>query len=413
MVKPGIFFIFLFGLSILSSAQTNTSEAVKSKVFIDCSFCDQNYIRDEITFVDYVRDRKEADVHVIIIHNNNGSGGKTYECMFFGRNKFEGKNDTLAFEMKSDASDDEVRQLYVQYLKLGLIPYVYKTLTGESIEISYTEEENAEKEKDKWNNWVFTLSGNAWMSGEKTYNNINIYNDIHVRKVMPNWKTSFYLSNSYEEEEYSLEEYDYYYTSVNRSFYGEHEFVRGHSPHWSFGSFLSANSSTYSNINISYSLQPGLEYNIFDYKHATTKQIRIVYKIGPDFNSYNDTTIYNKTEEWLWSQSLSVAAKSVQQWGSISGSINSSAYLHDLSKNRLGFYINMSIRLFKGLELNLNGNYSMVHNQMNLPKGDVTQEELLLQQRQLETQYNYWASIGISYTFGSIYNNIINPRFGF
>ncbi len=413
MVKPGVFFTLLFGLSLLSIAQTNTSEAAKSKVFIDCSFCDQNYIRDEITFVDYVRDRKEADVHIIIIRNHNGSGGMTYECLFFGRNMYEGKDDTLAFEVQSDASNDEVRQLYVQYIKLGLIPYVYKTLAGENIEISFEEEAEAEEEKDKWNNWVFTLSGNSWMNGQKTYSNINIHSDIYVRKVKPNWKTSFYLSSSYNEEEYNMEEYDYYYTAFNRSFYGEHEYVYGISPHWSIGSFLSAHSSTYSNINISSALKPGIEYNIFDYEKATTKQIRIVYKIGPDFNKYNDTTIYDKTEEWLWPQSLSIAAKSVQKWGSISGSINSSAYMHDFSKNSLGFYLNTSIRLIKGLEFNISGNYSMVHNQMNIPKGDVTQEELLLQQRQLETQYNYWASIGISYTFGSIYNNIINPRFGF
>lgn len=413
MLKQGVFFIVLFVFSFIAQAQNTQDEKSKSKVFVDCSFCDQNYIRDEITFVDYVRDRKDADVHIIIIRNSNGSGGQTYECMFLGQKLFQDKKDTLAFKTQSDASDDEIRQLYVQYLKLGLIPYVYKSGVVKDIDISFESETEAEKENDKWNNWVFTLGGNAWINGEKTYNNINIYNDIHVRKVMPNWKTSFYLSNSYNEEEYSLEEYDYYYTSINRSFYGEHEFVYGLSPHWSIGSFLSANSSTYSNINLSYSIQPGLEYNIFDYKHATTKQIRIVYKIGPDFNSYNDTTIYNKTEEWLWPQSLGIATKSVQKWGSISGSISSSAYLHDLSKNRFDFYVNTSIRLVKGLEFNISGNYSMVHNQMYLPKGDVSQEELLLQQRQLETQYDFWASIGISYTFGSIYNNIINPRFGF
>ncbi|MDZ7341730.1 MAG: hypothetical protein ONB27_10280 [candidate division KSB1 bacterium] len=47
-----------------------------------------------------------------------------------------------------------------------------------------------------------------------------------------------------------------------------------------------------------------------------------------------------------------------------------------------------------------------------LPLAGATLEEVLLRQRQLETSYNYWTSIGLSYTFGSIYNNIVNPRFG-
>ncbi|MEA2104866.1 MAG: hypothetical protein U9P79_09545 [Candidatus Cloacimonadota bacterium] len=55
---------------------------------------------------------------------------------------------------------------------------------------------------------------------------------------------------------------------------------------------------------------------------------------------------------------------------------------------------------------------SRVHDQISLPAGDVTPEELLLKQRELETQYTYWGSIGLTYSFGSIYNNIVNPRFG-
>jgi len=38
-------------------------------------------------------------------------------------------------------------------------------------------------------------------------------------------------------------------------------------------------------------------------------------------------------------------------------------------------------------------------------------EEILLRRRELETSYYYYFSIGLSYTFGSIYNNVVNPRF--
>ena len=30
----------------------------------------------------------------------------------------------------------------------------------------------------------------------------------------------------------------------------------------------------------------------------------------------------------------------------------------------------------------------------------------------LATNYNYRFSVGVSYTFGSIYSSIVNPRFG-
>jgi hypothetical protein len=62
--------------------------------------------------------------------------------------------------------------------------------------------------------------------------------------------------------------------------------------------------------------------------------------------------------------------------------------------------------------LNLYGQYSKIRNQISLPKGTASLEEVLLQRRQLETGYQFWGSFGVSYSFGSIYNNIVNPRFG-
>jgi hypothetical protein len=35
-----------------------------------------------------------------------------------------------------------------------------------------------------------------------------------------------------------------------------------------------------------------------------------------------------------------------------------------------------------------------------------------LRLRQLATSYTYFINLGLSYSFGSIFNNIVNPRFG-
>ncbi|MCD6177316.1 MAG: hypothetical protein J7K29_05725, partial [Candidatus Cloacimonetes bacterium] len=75
-------------------------------------------------------------------------------------------------------------------------------------------------------------------------------------------------------------------------------------------------------------------------------------------------------------------------------------------------YSNVSWKIYKGLSLDLWGNAARVHDQLSLAAGDVTTEELLLRQKELQTQYTYFLSIGLSYSFGSIYNNIVNPRFG-
>lgn len=395
--------------------QESTQDSMRNnalKVFIDCPECDMNYMREQMTFVNYVRETREAEVHVMVTSQNNGSGGETYYVYFIGQKRFVTKNDTITFTTKADETGDELRNALVHNIKLGLIPYIMKTPYGSQIDVTYKEDEEntGEVAKDKWRSWVFTLSGQGYFNAQESYRYLRVYSSFNIAKVTEKWKTGFYVSQSYSENEYNYE--DYNYLSINRSMYTEFEYVRAISDHWSWGSYLSANSSTYSNVDFSYAINPGIEYNIFKYAEANRKQIRCVYKFGYDYNHYTDTTIYNKIKESLLYNSIGIAAKTVQKWGSLSISLSGSAYTHDFAKNSLDFYTSASVRLFKGLELSIYGNYSMIHNQLAIPKGELTQEELLLQQRQVQTQYSYYGQIGLSYTFGSIFNNVVNPRFG-
>jgi len=49
---------------------------------------------------------------------------------------------------------------------------------------------------------------------------------------------------------------------------------------------------------------------------------------------------------------------------------------------------------------------------LSLVKGEASEAEILLQLQELETSYHLEGGLGLTYTFGSIYNNIVNPRFG-
>ena len=83
-----------------------------------------------------------------------------------------------------------------------------------------------------------------------------------------------------------------------------------------------------------------------------------------------------------------------------------------MSKNHLTAGFGVSFRVIKGLNFHFGGDYTMVHDQFALVKGGATEQEILLHIKQLETSYTYHTWFGLSYTFGSIYNNVVNPRFG-
>ena len=138
----------------------------------------------------------------------------------------------------------------------------------------------------------------------------------------------------------------------------------------------------------------------------------MLYGVGSSYRIYNDTTIYDKTEELLWQQSLQVAYEVREKWGSINVSLEGSNFFHDFSKNRLQLSGFISVRVLKGLSVRLRGGVARINDQLSLVRGEASEAEILLQLQELATAYNIEGEVGVTYTFGSIYNNIVNPRFG-
>ncbi len=116
--------ICLFTISAI--AQSNQYRPDRLKVFMDCqnAWCDMNYIKTEITLVDFMLDNKAADVHVLVTEQNTGSGGSQYQLIFFGQNGFSHLRDTLQFSTANTATDFEVRAGMIRYIKLGLAPFI-------------------------------------------------------------------------------------------------------------------------------------------------------------------------------------------------------------------------------------------------------------------------------------------------
>ncbi len=116
--------------------------------------------------------------------------------------------------------------------------------------------------------------------------------------------------------------------------------------------------------------------------------------------------------ETLLAQSLSATLEIIEPWGSLEAGLEGSHYFHDLAKNRFQFQTELSFRIFKGLDFNVDAFYERIRDQLALPKGGASLEEVLLQRRELATDYNLGFDISLSYTFGSIFSNVVNPRFG-
>lgn len=405
----GLFFALqMNGQSVQEDTAVHRENAVK--VFIDCFYCDINYIREEIPYVNYVRDVKEAQVYILETREITGSGGRKYTYAFMGQMEFEGKNDTLVYACRPDDSRDYQRIWRTQMLKMGLMPYVARTPLYEEVVISPTEQIVTQEVVDRWNNWVFELETEPNFEGEESYKELELRSSVSAVKITHDWKLEFDFDHRFSRTKYTYDDTLY----INDKNYQGLDIlaVKSLGDHWSAGLRTDVVSSTFNNTRFGIDYLPSIEYNIFPYSRSTHRQLRILYGIGGSFNLYNDTTIYNKIEESLFLHQLQMAYQVQEKWGSINISLEGSNYLHDFTKNRLELGGYITIRIVKGLSLRIRGGAARINDQLSLVKGELTEADILLQLQELETSYNVDGEIGITYTFGSIYNNIVNPRFG-
>lgn len=388
---------------------TTNSLNNKVRVFLDNSISYQDYIKTEIKFVDYVRDRKEAQVHIMDTILATGSGGNEHTITFIGQQNFEGVNDTLKYMSKQTDTEETIRSGLVKTIKMGLMFYIAKTPVSKNILISYRNDEKKEI-TDKWNYWVFNIGGSCNMDGQALRKNYRFEGTFYANRTTLEWKTRASLYIDYNNSIYKMN--DHSFSSLSRRHVFNGIILKSINEHWSAGVFGSAFSSIYDNSKFSFNIAPAIEYNLFPYSESTRRELRFTGRIGYTNNTYNEETIFNKIHEKLLTESLSISYGIKEKWGSISTSLFAANYFHDFSKNSLRLNTSLSLRLFEGFSLDINGYYSRIHDQLSLPKNNATEEDILLNKKQLATQYNFYVYVGLGYTFGSIYNNIVNPRFG-
>ena len=407
-------FIFLFFFASVTGQEVAADSSVQRedglRIFIDCARCDMNYIREEIPYVNYVRDVKEAQLYILETRETTGSGGNKYTYAFVGQQDFSGMNDTLFYSSRPDDNRDYERIWRTQMLKMGLMSYVAKTPLYSEVLIDPTERVEQQVIEDRWNNWVFELQAEPDFEGEESLKELSLRSSVSATKINHDWKLEINFDHRYTRTKYTFE--DTLYTNY-KSFQGlDVLVVKSIGEHWSAGLRANQLTSSFNNTRLGLEVLPSVEYNIFPYSKSTHRQLRFLYGVGSSYRLYSDTTIYDQIEELLWKQQLQIAYQVQEKWGSINVSLEGSNFFHDLTKNRIELSGIINIRILKGLSLRVFGGVARINDQLSLVRGEATEAEILLQLQELETSYNAEGRIGITYTFGSIYNNIVNPRFG-
>lgn len=400
-----------FALPIFSGkiAAADATMTEGPKVFVVSREFDVGALLKAIPFVAPVATREEAQVEVLI-DSRGPAPGTEFVLTFTGLREFAGRGQTLTYAPQPAETREQTEAGLSRTLQMGLMRFVAGTPAARHVRIGLKDRVKPTDVIDPWNFWVFSASANGMFQGEKTYGSGMFFGSFSANRVTPALKLRMSLSASSQRDRFDYEGDVIRSRSESQGFEGL--LAKSLGEHWSVGVFLTGASSTYENIRTKLAVAPAVEYNVFPYSQSTRRQLRIQYWVGTNLVRYREETIYEKIRENLPQQGLGVAFEVKRGWGTISTSLESQNYLHDFGKYRVELNSEISVRVFKGFSFNIHGGGARIRDQLSLPRRGASLDDILLQRKQLATSYNYYVMAGFSYTFGSIFSNIVNPRFG-
>ncbi len=410
---PAVLFLAVLVEAPLAAAQAPNG-TTRLRVYLDCD-CFQSFLRDEIDWADFVRQPQDADVHVLSRSSETGGGGRELVLRLVGAGRMAGESAELRVLSQTAEPENLRRANVLRTITAGLLAFMARDGLPAGLAVDVRAPASAALDtgppRDPWNLWVFRVSTGASLEAEESNRESSWNVNLSADRVTERWKLAFGGRIDEERETFDLDEDDPF--EVTRRERRADWFVaRGLGPHWSLGFDGEVESSTFGNTRFSVQAAPAVEFSLFPYRDYATRQFVVQYQLGMERAEYNETTLFGKLDETLARHELSANLDQRQPWGSVEAGVELSQYLHDTTKYRLEVDGELSLRVVRGLSVNMFGSASRIRDQLSLPRRAASPEEVLLELRELQSGYDLSISFSVSYSFGSLFNNVVNPRFG-
>lgn len=409
------FFQIQFTTAQLDSSNTKIDSSIvesqRLKVFLDCADCNDSYFRRNLNYLHFVNDAKISDVHIYVTKQKTAAEGFQYGINFIGKNEFA----DLSYKLKAVCNQGESNlkrwNKLIKPIQAGLLPYISRTEDLNNISVQYstsqTQAENS-TQKDPWNYWVFLLDLGGELEAEKSQNQFNLKGSFNAKRITEKLKLRTILDYEFDSEQYT-DGADKIVSDKEEIKWSARS-VHSINKYWSFGLSGAVEHSTYYNIDASYNFGPAVEYNLFPWDISDRKMLTLAYQIKPRYFQYLYKTTFGKMDEVLWDESLKLELTLRQPWGEIESVLEGKHYLHNFDENSLSLYTNLSVKIVKGFSIFLKANATLLNDQRYIAATEQTRDEILLQQRKQKSPYEFDGTIGLRYSFGSIYNNVVNHR---
>jgi len=389
------------------------------RVFLDCSsfWCDSDYFRTEIGFVNWVRDRTVSQVHLLITSSDTGGGGNVFTLDFIGVGALEDDDDSLQLTTLSTWTEDEVLSALTNVIAAGLARYSAAIGQPAGFEVSTREGVAATDElvgasqvEDPWNFWVFEVRSEIELEGEQTEKERSYEGSFEARRTTDTWKLEFEADGSFRRDERELSDGS---TVVDDRTNWRSNFLLVYTlaERWSLGMLGGVAASTSRNQAFGADAAAAVEYSFLPYVEAPRRSLTARYDLQLQYFDWEEETIFGEVDEIRPRHQLRLQLFQRQPWGETSVSLDGSQFLDDLGLWSVSMNGNIELRIAQGLNLDLRGGVELLEDQIFISREGLTDEDILFGRFERPTDYTYYFSAGLSFEFGSIFNNVVSNRF--
>lgn len=139
----------------------------------------------------WVRDRADAQVHVLVTSSTTGAGGREYEMAFMGRTPQGEYSDRATHTSLPTDTDRETLDAFTETLALGLARYANAAGYRGIVRLEAVAPEGAEPREglvsseeveDPWDLWSFRIGANGDIDGESTRPTARLNSNLSARR---------------------------------------------------------------------------------------------------------------------------------------------------------------------------------------------------------------------------------------
>jgi hypothetical protein len=393
------------------ASSAGAQEPVRPRIFLRCPrACFESYLYDQLSYFDFVRAPHLADITLVVVRQPAANGGERFSVS--ATQSSDTVESTRMFTAKASATEHDMREELVQVALRALHVALEATPHERSFELSVPARTGRQLSSldDPWDYWVIAPEINGNADGESGYYFAMLTGALTVRRITDAAKLRLRGSYTRTLTGYNLGDEGWIRGDVAAS-EGRGLYGLSVGRHWAIGATATARTSEFENLEGHVHGGPIAEANVFSYAESQRHQLRAAYQVGAWFNDYlerNEAGLMHETRAY---HALSLIADINQPWGSVQwvGQVNS--FIATPERYRLSTGAIVTLELWRGLAFSLEGEAAYVRDLINLRGRPIADEELILWTAQQRTDYMFDVGVSLVYTFGSIHNTVVNPRF--